>query len=59
VQVELDQLRESNETLKRLLSEREVEIARRDEQLAAMRGELLVTTTLIGRALFPRTPELS
>lgn len=47
MQAELDRLRESNETLKRLLSEREAEIARRDEQLAAARGELLVTTTLI------------
>jgi len=54
VQAELDQLRESNKTLKRLLSERdaavaerEARIAQRDEQLAVMRGELLVTTTLI------------
>ncbi len=54
MQAELDQLRESNKTLKRLLSERdaavaerEARIAQRDEQLAVMRGELLVTTTLI------------
>lgn len=61
MQAELDRLRESNETLKRSLSERDAEIARRDaeialreaelaqrsEQLAAARGELLVTTTLI------------
>ena len=54
MQAELDQLRESTETLKRLLSAREAElaqrqaqIAQRDGQLAAARGELLVTTTLI------------
>jgi transposase len=61
VQAEVDQLRETNETLKRLLSEREAELARReaelaerqtqiaqrDEELAAARSELLVTTTLI------------
>ncbi len=56
MQAELDQLRESNETLKRLLSEREAELARRDaeretkiaqrdEQLAVVRGELLVAAT--------------
>jgi transposase len=37
---ELDQLREANEALKRMLSER-------DAELAVARGELLVTTTLI------------
>lgn len=47
MQAELDQLRESNETLLRLLSERDAELARRDEQLAAAHSELLVTTTLI------------
>ena len=58
---ELDQLREANEALKRMLSERDAELLRRDteleqrtaelaqraEQLEAVRGELLVTTTLI------------
>jgi transposase len=58
---ELDQLREANEALKRMLSERDAELVRRDteldqrtaelaqreEQLTIARSELLVTTTLI------------
>ncbi|MFO0461489.1 MAG: IS66 family transposase [Burkholderiales bacterium] len=51
---ELDQLREANEALKRMLSERDAaleqrtaELAQHAEQLAVARSELLVTTTLI------------